>query len=479
MRTCLFIVIFLLGAVDALAQHIVWAKDISIGNQVLPGLRGSAITSIIQRPDSTYVTAGWAERFGYREPQTSESHRGTAVAILGKNGDTLAVKNLQITSGYTPQIAESIFGELLVGVPVDKDTILNSQIRVYKLNYVGETVWMLPILSGFSEPQITKVLPTPDGGCFVFGGCLSQTPGVFFEWFLIKVSFSGQLEWSQRYNGTGYNVGNNIEAMADGNYLLSGTASDKVWSVVIDGQGVQLSNYYFYDSPNPYLMDYAQVKQAPGHTWYASGTYFINAQNKWHSYLARFGPDTVPVFGGEQLLYTMPPWVSADGGFARVETQVQDSFRLAKYSGDSTLQWKITLGYNTNENITFNTMVYDGYGSAVIAGSRRNPSPPNRVNCYLIKVTNMGLPFDPLSARQLESWKLSILPYPNPCAHVLYFQNLFQPGTLELYDLQGRRVERLEIKPGEAIPMWRHLEGVYLYRVSTKHGKYSGRIVKE
>ena len=176
-----------------------------------------------------------------------------------------------------------------------------------------------------------------------------------------------------------------------------------------------------------------------------------------------------------------PAWVCADGGFARVETQDNDSFRLAKYSGDSTLQWKIGLGFNTNENITLNTMVYDGHGSAVIAGSRRNPNPPNRVNCYLIKVANMGLPFDPLASKpiQVADPQNSLVAFPNPCNQVLYLKSLTQPGSFELYDLMGKRVDQMSIKPGDPIPMWRHLKGVYQYHVFTGGKQYSGRIRKD
>jgi len=473
MMRILLIVISLCIQGFCLAQEILWAKQFAIGN------RQTEITSFFQKPDSSFVSACLSFHLGYRTPITLTTYYGTAVVFHDKYGDTLKVVNLRTTGWYNPKITSSVFGEIFVGVSVPKDTLLNSKMRVYKLDAAGNTVWMRPFIQGYESSMIRKIRATSDGGCMILGYANSIfLPNAYRDWFLIKLSFSGEIEWSQRYSGGGTSECNNIEPMVGGNFLLSGMADQKIWSVVINQNGDNLSNHYFYSSPNPYLMYQANVIQLPENRFLASGNQWIG--DNYVTYTGMYNSAKAKIWENSKLKNMNQPWASADGGFVRSEFVRHDSVYVRKYMADSTIDWSVTIGPENRCQI--NDLIYDGYGSAYLCGYIETGPVLNSIDQgYIIKVSNVGLPFDTTSNRSLDHSHYAEKPlaYPNPCQQVLFFKNVFRPFQLEIFDLRGIKMAGYQVRPGEGIPVWSLPKGNYAYKLLEGNKIAVGRFIKE
>ena len=464
-----WIILFLsLQPTFCLAQQIIWAKQFLIGS------RYTLLTSMFQKQDSSFVLGGESRYFGIRLPITGVGYTGTAVIFCTKNGDTTKTVNLK-TYGSHPKVCQSVFNEIFVGTSVTWDTLLHSKIRIFKLDSEGNILWTRFLFAPtYDRGQVTKLMATPDGGCMVLGHAASVF-GAWSDWFLLKYSFSGELEWSQRYNNGGTCEANNIEPMPGGNYLISGTVDNRIWSVVVDVNGQQLSNHFFHNSPNPYIVYGASVIQVPGKAFISSSSQNIN--NSYTSFVGKFDSLKAKVWGGYRQIGLLQPRASADGGYSNVEGQPGDSNYLRKYTPDSLLLWSVTIGKNSRGQ--FNDMVYDGFGSAVLAGYKKDALGTD--NAYLVKVANMGLPFDPTKNKEIydaEPFK-KLIAYPNPCSENLYFKNVFYPSKIEVFDMLGRKKAQFQILPGEGVSTKDLPKGQYLVRVEAERKARVVRILKE
>jgi hypothetical protein len=472
MRRFFLILFFITNQINCLAQEIIWAKRFLFG----PGFLGSIqISSICQKMDSSFIAGIGADFWGKNIPNFGYVS-GTGIVYLNKSGDTTKFVNLNTYGWRQPKVALGLFHEIFFATAVSYDTTFNSKIRVFKLDSSGNTIWAR-FLSGpnYNRAQVTKLLPTPDGGCIVLG----HVAGVQFwsDWLVMKYSYSGDLEWSQRFNGGGTSEANNIEPMPGGNYLVSGMVNNRIWSLVIDANGQQLSNsaYFFHNSPNNFLLQGAQAIQIPQKEFLATGAQYFN--DIWNTFNGKYDSSKTFLSGGYQNIAILKPWVNNDGGFSRVESQLGDSTFLRKYEPDSSRLWSVTLG--KNPNVLFYDVAYDNLGSAVLAGFIKDSQ--NRDNAYIVKVANMGLPFDPTQNKAIYETPAfrDLAAFPNPVRDRLHFKNVFFPSSIQVFDLLGRKKGEFSIKPGEAIDLSHLPKGQYMVRVEAEGKARAVRVMKE
>jgi len=471
MKKLFVFIISLFSIQNCLAQQIIWAKQFKYG----VGLRTNVtLNSLNQKSDSSFIAGAEIWKFGTLIAISQTFYPGVGLIFLSSTGDTTKFINL-FSNGRGLRIAMSPFNEIYAGVGVSYDTLLNSKIRIFKLDSEGNILWTRFLFAPtYDRGQVTKLMATPDGGCMVLGHAASVF-GAWSDWFLLKYSFSGELEWSQRYNNGGTCEANNIEPMPGGNYLISGTVDNRIWSVVVDVNGQQLSNHFFHNSPNPYIVYGASVIQVPGKAFISSSSQNIN--NSYTSFVGKFDSLKAKVWGGYRQIGLLQPRASADGGYSNVEGQPGDSNYLRKYTPDSLLLWSVTIGKNSRGQ--FNDMVYDGFGSAVLAGYKKDALGTD--NAYLVKVANMGLPFDPTKNKEIydaEPFK-KLIAYPNPCSENLYFKNVFYPSKIEVFDMLGRKKAQFQILPGEGVSLKDLPKGQYLVRVEAERKARVVRILKE
>ena len=313
MRKFLFIFFFIIIQTNCLAQEIIWAKQFLKGG---PFFTATQLTSLIQKKDSSFISVGEFEHFGVLLPIVLEFYPGVGLVFLNKSGDTIKFINLN-TFGRNPRVVLGLYNEIYVGASVQYDTVINSKLRVFKLDSLGNILWAR-YLTGptYNRGKITRILSTPDGGCLVVGHVAGQL--YWSDWLVMKYSYNGDLEWSQRFNGGGTSEANHIEPMPGGNYLVSGMVGNKIWALVIDANGQMLSNsdYFFHTSPNPYLFRAAWIVQSPGKKFFASCNQYIGLDSLT-SFIGRFDSNKVKEWGSYKPVGGLMPWATSDGGYNR------------------------------------------------------------------------------------------------------------------------------------------------------------------
>ena len=96
------------------------------------------------------------------------------------------------------------------------------KVWLIKTNEYGDTLWT----NTFSDTQAGSgfcVKQTNDLGFIITGCTYSYSPNEDIEdvW-LIKTDASGDLEWSQTFGGTGFDIGRSVAQCIDGGYIIAG-----------------------------------------------------------------------------------------------------------------------------------------------------------------------------------------------------------------------------------------------------------------
>ncbi|HRH33859.1 MAG TPA: T9SS type A sorting domain-containing protein [Catalimonadaceae bacterium] len=474
MKTAFVSLIFLWFAPFAWGQTIEWAKSYDLG---IPAYRDEYVDRIVQIEDSSYIATARIAKFGYAS-QTQGRIYGIGLVHLSKTGDTLSVKNMKLTMSSSNSLAKTWDQKLLIAFSMNEDTVLGAKMRVYKTDYSGNVLWMYPFIGNeWTWAFMKKIIPTRDDGCFVVGEATSIFPGNFRDGFLAKINFFGQLDWSFRYTDAEYTSLNNIEEMPDGNFILSGSAANRIWSCIIDSTGFQLSDKIWYQNPTG-VMDATGVKQGINHGYYSFGSYIGTVPK---SIVQRYDNDTNLIFQRtDNMLVFDPIELSMDGGYVRQEKPSIGGSRLIKRSGTGDSLWSIVVG--NPDGVGLRSIAYDGLGSAVLAGTKINPN-PNGADMYFIKVTNVGYPVDPLSTRpKLEMQRAKgpeLMAYPNPAQQYFYLQGIKGKTKVALYNLQGQQLQTYTISPNEAIPAWKLSPGIYVWKTEVGGKVFTGKMIKE
>jgi Secretion system C-terminal sorting domain len=461
-----------------LGQTIQWTKSIDLS---LPAYRDEYVDQILQLEDSSYIALARVDRWGYvTQNGTGNFQMGMALVALTKNGDTLFVRNLKVSGTESNSLCKTQEQHLLIAFSMDEDTAFGAKIRIYKTDYLGNTIWMCP-LSGISwqDAWVKKIIPSREGGAYVIGQANTIFPGNSRDGFLAKINDVGQLDFALHFTDSGFTSLHNIEEMKDGNYLLSGTAGQRIWSCVVDSTGFQLSDKTWFKTLENGAIQDAQIKIGHGDLY----RYGFGSNTSRRTAIIKYDENGDSLWVKRSTLSGRPPHISLDGGYARSEGYVQGKTYLTKYRSDSTQQWRILLSDYLTTSVGLSCMAYDGQGSAVLAGNIKPSQLSNNRDMYFIKVSNVGYPVNPLSTKppvENASGKLpELLAYPNPAQNYFYLQGIKGRTKLGLYNLQGHLLKEYTIHPNDAIPVWQLPTGLYIWKAEDGKRVCSGKILKE
>ncbi len=478
------LLIFTFSVSIGFTQTVEWQRQFSIGVSI------SMASGVLFYNESITYSAIGARKWGYVAQNPTNTALGIGLAKIKSNsGDTIFVRRIQgWTSGISNmKIHKSFEGNLVIASVSVGDTIYDSQILIQKVDTNGNSIWVLPITDGYDSPQISKLIPTNDGGTFVLGSAIS-TIGGFQDWFLIKVGFNGQLLWSQRYSSgqNAYCEANNIEPLRNGNYMISGMAEPKVWSVEVNGDGNYVDEHPFYETQLPYLNFGAVVRQTHYKSFVASGEIESPIKNY---YFARFDSAYNKVWGGENVARVGKVIAtSSDGKILTLEGKfiINDTIFLKVYNFDSTLVWSYPIPRSgiSPQNATINDVAFDGLGNVVLCGTANKPA-STRDELFFMKISGIGLAYDPLadtiwvSKKEKIRNQTIISAFPNPTTKEIRFRGLQGSFQIWLYSSEGKLV--LCKKTVADMPL--HIEtlapGLYSYRIKQGDLWYSGRVMKE
>lgn len=437
--------------------------------------------------EKTIYSSVSVRKWGFNIPN-GPSNLGIGLAKVNTlSGDTLFVKRVLGWTGLNgSKLVKSFEGNLVIASNSVGDTVYDSRILVQKVDTNGNPVWVLPLVNGLQNPQIKKLLPTPDGGTFILGSDLS-TIGGFMDWLLIKVGINGQLEWSQRYSGgtNWYCEANNMEPLRNGNYLISGMAERSIWSVEIDANGNQVDQHTFWFGSVPNLVFDAVVRQTSYKSFAVSGTFESNPAT---AFFGKFDSLKTKVWGGETGNKRQTILTSNKEGsvFSLTRSGLNnDTLFFDAVTNDSIQTWHYPLPRSlpVERSPIINDMTFDGLGNAVICGSaKRNNS--NRDELFFMKISGIGLPYDPftdtvLTYKREKTKVIEIKAYPNPTKDQVWFSGMKEAGQLLMFAPDGRLLFNTRLEHGMPVSLASVPSGLYYYRLNHAGHWLTGKILKE
>ncbi|MEJ2664351.1 MAG: hypothetical protein P8107_09980, partial [Spirochaetia bacterium] len=155
---------------------------------------------------------------------------------------------------YGSELALTVTGEPSITAADDCGFVFTSYNRltdtgrmeywVVKLDYEGNIEWQ-KAFGGVDNEWPSSVYSTDDGGYIVSGKSrsLGSVGGSEEDFWLLKLSSEGEVEWEKVYEGLGNECPFSCVQTADGGYIVAGrtssfgAGSDDIWVLKLDASG--------------------------------------------------------------------------------------------------------------------------------------------------------------------------------------------------------------------------------------------------
>lgn len=305
--------------------------------------------------------------------------------------------------------ATSDGGTIVAGYTTSKDgDVVNDASREYwdlwiiKLDRCGNIVWK-KTMGGTGYESARDVIETSTG--FLVLGETNSTDGDVVAGFggtkdiwLLQLDFTGNLTWQKRLGGNGLDIGNQIVALNDGNYLIAATTSstDGIAAdnhstggytdgllIKVDPAGNVLWNKCYGGSKNEELLDIEVVNDKIFIAGYANSTDGDIPANQKNYDVWILGVDasgtkrSSNIYGGSQndVAYsmtrgaegtlTLAGYTTSDDGDVSGAKGDQD-YWILNVSETGTVNWQQTLGGTDAEYANY--VINDSDGGFLVGG---------------------------------------------------------------------------------------------------------------
>jgi len=371
----------------------------------------------------------WEKSYGI---SSSKADRGSDI-IATSDGGFLIAGNATVVNESTTPPTESLAAYLI------------------KIDSLGNVQWE-KTYGGEQGEEAVCVKSTNDGG-YIFAGSTSSYStlgGSDFDFYLVKIDGSGNLEWQKSFGGTDWDRANSVIVTEDGGYLMAGfTASSELGAISRDVFLVKTD---------------------------AAG------KEEWHR-----------LYGGDHSDEASEIISTNDGGYLIVgksatyfDTGLQnwcsDAY-VIKIDALGDVQWERTFGGLYDDNASSVRQVSDG--GYIICGSTKSYSKDWDV--YLLKLNSFGL-FTSVKNNNKSlpcDYRLN-QNYPNPFnqSTVISF-TLAEPvhTVLTIYNMSGQRVTTLidrKIGAGSHAILFNAkglASGIYFYQIQAGKFNAVGKMV--
>lgn len=355
---------------------------------------------------------------------------------------------------------------------------IKTQSALLLLNGEGQTIGMISISPGQGE-TLTN-LKVKDGYIWIAG---EKNPSIFypggltFDFMLKKLRMDGTEVFSLVYNGNDQTSrGEKLEFMPNGNILFSGTAGTKLCAFEIDTAGNQIQyRNYLTNSANTGWQG-AFVSQSADGNRLVGGYRSTNPQSY---YLGMHDTSGAAIWGGYKTGFIGAQWMNSDSSFIIATGMTSNPGRstISRIRSNSTVVWSNNIfgtavpGYKYPSDIWYNEDE-----SGVLVGNI-SPATLNSRSLYICKFGGLGIPFNPTSAKAMESLQTNSepIPFPNPGGGNVKFTILAGPGQVSFTDMQGRIVWKGEYLPEKGISTQNFPSGFYQYRLERNGKVWTGK----
>lgn len=191
------------------------ASGSPLWTRVLGGTGHDRAYSVIQTSDAGFAVAGMTHSFGY----------GWSDVLVIKMDSSGAVEWAMTFGGTDGDEAQSIIqtsdgGFVVAGLSSSFSTYYNNDFFVLRLTSSGDLLWSMAI-GGDGDDRAFSVAQAQDGGYLAAGETYSFGSGAG-DFFVVKLSPSGSVSWAKAIGGTEPECAYSMIRSADGGYALAG-----------------------------------------------------------------------------------------------------------------------------------------------------------------------------------------------------------------------------------------------------------------
>ncbi|HUM53389.1 MAG TPA: hypothetical protein PK431_16315, partial [Chitinophagales bacterium] len=233
---------------------------------------------------------------------------------------------------------------------------------ILKLTSTGTIVWQKTI-GGLNADNLTSIQQTADGGYIVGGDSESGISGDKTEnsrggqdYWILKLSSNGTIQWQKTIGGTNSDVINNIRQTIDGGYILGGTSISNISGEKTDT--CRGNNDYWILKLN------------------SSGT-IVWQKTIGGSKVDDLGDIQQTIDGGYILGGTSNSFISGE----KTENSRYEDYWVVKLNGAGTMEWQKTIGGTLYEKLYHVQQTPDG-GYLLGGDSDSNISGDKIENCW-------------------------------------------------------------------------------------------------
>lgn len=420
------------------------------------------VNSILQDANGDYVTVGYS--------YSTEGGRDYWVVKLDPSGNIIWEK---LFGGSSVDTGNSISlssdgGYIIAGYTNSNDGDVTgnhgvSDFWIVKLDTSGDLVWQ-KTFGGSDSDVAFSVKATTDGGCIAAGYAMSNDGdvtghhgtypgGTPFDYWVVKVDASGNLQWQKALGGSGQDIATSVQQTSEGGYVVTGYS----WS----GNDGDLT----FNNGNS---DYWVVKLNPTGNieWQKS----LGGALEDHAYSVWQTTDGEYIVAGETY--------SPDSGDVTGNHGSLDAW-IVKLDTSGNLIWQKTYGGTNADSVNSIQQTTDGgFVFAAISdsldGDATGSGNHGGYDYWVVKLS----PEEPLAVQDLESVNIQV--YPNPVINTLNIQSKEKIQEVEIYGLDGKMLKSIHINSSKAeIDMSTFPSGTYIIQTKNQEKTKSIKVIKK
>jgi predicted secreted protein len=243
---------------------------------------------------------------------------------------------------------------------------------IVKVDSSGNTQWNKSFGGGGSENAF-DVIKTSDGGYALAAETTSYGSGGFDFW-LVKVDSSGNLQWNKTYGGTSYDEAYCVVQTSDGGYALAGATASygsggyDFWLVKTDSSGNKQWDKAFGGTSDDTAYSIVQTNDGGFAITGSTSSFGSGKEDYWLVKTDSSGNSQwTKTYGGPESDIAKSIIRSSDGGFAIAGVSNWDTW-LVKTDSSGNQLWNQTYGGTSAGSDQANSLVQTADGGYALAG---------------------------------------------------------------------------------------------------------------
>lgn len=216
--------------------------------------------AVIQTSDLGLAVVGSTYSFGF-------GGEDVFLVKLGSNGNVQWSKTY---GGFNEErgfsLQQTIDGGFIIGGTTQTNSNGNADVFFVKTNASGVVEWSRS-MGGGSSDNCFDIKPTSDGG-FIFTGAQASYGTGPWDYWLVKITASGNLSWAKAYGGFGEEHSRIVHEANDGGFIIMGHTTSwgaGGWDILMiktDENGNEQWSKVFGGSANEFAGDFAATGDA-------------------------------------------------------------------------------------------------------------------------------------------------------------------------------------------------------------------------